>query len=77
VETTKKPMVGRPRKHLTKELEKAAHAQAAKAYRARQKAKKEEWRDSSKAPQSSIIDLSALPPPWRPTDHSSPVRRIR
>jgi hypothetical protein len=55
---------GRPAKHLTSAAKKAANAAAAKAYRARQKEKKEAWRDPRRLPQSDIIDLSALPPSW-------------
>lgn len=60
-----KRKVGRPLEHVTSEQKKAANASAARQYRARQKAKREEWRDLSKRPRSSIIDLSALLPPWR------------
>jgi hypothetical protein len=49
---------------MTSEQKKAANALAARQYRARQKAKRQEWRDLSKVPRSSIIDLSALLPPW-------------
>lgn len=64
IQTKEKLKVGRPAKHLTLEEKKAANATAAKEYRARQKAKKQEWRDPTKRPRSSIIDLSALAPPW-------------
>jgi hypothetical protein len=65
--TLEKRKVGRPLKHITSEQKKAANASAARQYRARQKAKREGWRDLSKHPQSSILDLSALLPPWRAT----------
>lgn len=64
---------GRPVKHLNNEAKKAANAAAAKAYRKRQKEKKEAWRDPEKLPQSNVIDLSALPPPW----HLTPSRFIK
>ena len=63
-DTLKKPTKGRPLKHVTSEAKKAANAAAAKAYRERQNAKKEAWRDPKKLPQSDIIDLSAMSPPW-------------
>jgi hypothetical protein len=65
--TVEKRKLGRPLEHVTSEQKKAANAAAARQYRARQKAKRQDWSDPSKRPQSSIIDLSALLPPWRVT----------
>lgn len=66
-DTLKKPAKGRPVKHVTSEAKKAANAVAAKAYRAKQNAKKNARRDAKKLPQSDIIDLSALRPAWHLT----------
>lgn len=62
--TVEKRKVGRPLKHVTSEQKRAANASAARQYRARQ-AKKLERSDLLKHPRSTIIDLSALLPPWR------------
>jgi hypothetical protein len=66
-DTLKKPKKGRPVKHVNREAKKAASAVASKAYRARQNAKKEAWRDPNNLPKSDIIDLSALAPVWHLT----------
>jgi hypothetical protein len=66
-DTLKKPTNGRPLKHLTTEAKKAASAAASKAYRAKQNAKKEAWRNPKNLPRSDIIDLSALRPAWHLT----------
>lgn len=67
MDVTIKPIAGRPLKHLTEEQKRAANALAARQYRERKKAKRQAWRDPSTLPKSDIIDLSALPPPWRLT----------
>jgi hypothetical protein len=64
MEKVEKRKVGRPVQHVTSEQRKAANAFAARQYRARQRAQRQERRDLSKQPRSSIIDLSALLPPW-------------
>jgi hypothetical protein len=66
-DTLKKPTKGRPLKHLTTEAKKAANAAASRAYRAKQNAKKEAWRDPRQLPQSDIIDLSEMRPTWHLT----------
>lgn len=65
VKTEGEVKLGRPRKHLTKDEKRAANAAAARKYRAQKKAQREERRNTNKLPQSRIIDLSALNPPWR------------
>ena len=68
--TREKGKVGRPLRHVTVAQKKAANASAAREYRLRQKAQRQEWRDESKYPRSRIIDLTATAPRWR-TESSS------
>jgi hypothetical protein len=68
--TEGKGKVGRPLQHVSVAQKKAANASAAREYRLRQRARKQEWRDESKYPRSRTIDLSALTPRWH-TESSS------
>lgn len=62
--TQEKGKVGRPLRHVTVAQKKAANASAAREYRLKQRAQRQEWRDESKYPRSRIIDLTAIAPLW-------------